>query len=208
MKTIAVIGAAGQTGIEVVKLALANGFAVRGLDLRRGNLPDNPRFTFIQGSALDPNDVTKTIQGCDVVVSELGTPFGSRSTLVSEGNRTIVECMTQLGMKRLITQSAFGALESRSKLPFYLRIIANSPLMNAMYVDKDRMEEIVTQSKLEWTIVRPIVLTNQAPKHHFRAAEDLTFDFTAHIGRADVAEFILIEIEQRQFIGRKVTVTY
>lgn len=206
--TIAVIGAAGQTGREVVAAALARGCQVRALDLHRGSLPSNAKLTVTEGSVLDEAMVARVIADCDVVVSELGVSFGSRSTLVSEGNRVIIRAMELTGIWRLITQSAFGASESRSQLPWYLRLLASSPIMRPMYEDKDRMEALVTQSKLDWTILRPVVLTNQSATGRLRVGSSIEIGLTAHSGRADVAAFILEEIERPRFIHQRVTLAY
>jgi putative NADH-flavin reductase len=208
MKTIVVFGGAGQTGHEVVREAVGRGYKVRAFDLHRRNLPSYENMDFIQGSVLEPREVLRAIKGCSAVVSELGVKMGSKELLVSEGNKLIIEAMKKAGLKRLITQSAFGALESWPKLPGYLELIAKSPLLKTIYKDKDRMEKIVRLSKLNWTIVRPVRLTNKPEQKVYRFGTDIPLGVNPHCSRADVADFILNELEANRFIHKTVTITY
>ncbi len=207
MKTIVVFGGAGKTGAEVVQQAVDRGYKVRAFDLNRHNLPSYENMTFVQGSVLNMADVIKATRGCSAVVSELGVKAGSKQPLVSEGNHTIVEAMKKTGVKRLITQSAFGALESWQHLPWYLKLSARSPLLKEIYADKDRMEKIVRKSKLDWTIIRPVRLTNGTKPELYHYGTKIKLGLNPHISRADVAHFILNELEQNKFRNKAVTIT-
>ena len=66
--------------------------------------------------------------------------------------------------------------------------------------DKDVQEWIIGSSELDWTIVRPGLLTNRPATGRYRiltAAEDWTFGL---ISRADVADFIVRQIDDRKLI--------
>lgn len=208
MKTIVVFGGAGKTGAEVVKQAVDRGYKVRAFDLKHGSLPAYENMNYIEASVLDPEEVERAIRGCSAVVSELGVKLGSKSRLVSKGNTVIIEAMKKVGVKRLITQSAFGALETKSKLPWYLAQAAKSPLLKDIYTDKDRMEKIVRDSKLDWTILRPVRLTNSTRAKMYRFGPDIPLDLNPRISRADVAHFILDELQNNNFIHEAVTLTY
>lgn len=208
MKRIVVFGGAGKTGQEVVKQAVDRGYKVRAFDVRRGNLPAYENMNFIEASVLDLEEVEKAVRGCSAVISELGVKLGSKKPLVSKGNKIIVEAMKKVGVKRLITQSAFGALESKPKLPWYLAQAAKTPLLQEMYADKDRMEKIVRDSKLDWTILRPVRLTNSTKAKMYRFGPNIPLDFNPRISRADIAHFILDELSNNNFVHQAVILTY
>ena len=111
-------------------------------------------------------------------------------------------------IKRLITQSAFGALESYNRLPFYYKII-HKLLLGPMSKDKNIMEREVQKSNLDYTIIRPVRLTNGPAKGKFRTGDtNLRLGFNPRVSRKDVALFIMDELENKEYIKKAVTITY
>jgi len=64
-----------------------------------------------------------------------------------------------------------------------------------MYEDKDREEALIKASRANWLIVRPGLLTNGPRTGKYRAITDAEASVAGRISRADVADFILNEIE-------------
>jgi len=206
---IIIFGASGKTGLEVCKLASRRGIAVIGFDLHKNEqLNDLNNFKFIKGSVLNAEEVERAVRGADVVVSELGVKIGSKLPLLSEGNKNIISAMQKYKIKRLITQSAFGALDSYKKLPFYYKII-HKLLLGPMSEDKNIMEREVMKSDLDWTIIRPVRLTNGSAKGKFRTGDvNLHLGLNPRVSRSDVAAFIIDELKNNEFIKKAVTITY
>ena len=204
---ICIFGGSGKTGLEIVKQAIERGYSVVASDLStNSSFPSNSKFTFVSGSVLDHRVAEKTLHGCNAVISELGVGIGDKNPIVSEGNEVIISSMKKLGIKRFVTQSAFGANESWKPLPAYLKV-AHKVLLNPMSKDKDKMEDIVKNSNLDWTIVRPIRLTNGGAQHTYQFGTDIKFGYNPSVSRADVADFILNELEHNEFIHKAVTIT-
>lgn len=67
--------------------------------------------------------------------------------------------------------------------------------LRAEFADKERQEALVTSSDLDWTIVRPARLTNGPVTGRLRAQPRLTISIRNSVSRADVAEFVLTELE-------------
>ena len=206
---IIVFGASGKTGLEVCKLASSRGTDVIGFDLHKNEqLNGLNNFKFIKGSVLDADEVERAIVGADVVVSELGVKIGSKLPVLSEGNINIISAMQKHKIKRLITQSAFGALDSYKKLPFYYKII-HKLLLGPMSKDKNIMERAVQKSDLDWTIIRPVRLTNGSARGKIRTGDvNLHLGLNPRVSRADVAAFIIDELKNNEFIKKAVTITY
>jgi len=206
---IIVFGASGKTGLEVCKLASSRGIAVMGFDLHKNEqLNGLNNFKFIKGSVLNADEVERAIVGVDVVVSELGVKIGSKVPVLSVGNINIISAMQKHKIKRLITQSAFGALDSYKKLPFYYKII-HKLLLGPMSEDKNIMERAVQKSDLDWTIIRPVRLTSGSAKGKFRTGDvNLHLGLNPRVSRADIAAFIVDELENNEFIKKAVTITY
>ena len=107
--------------------------------------------------------------------------------------------MQQHGVKRLVYQSFIGVRESRSAVGFVLRFIAPIPLRHEI-ADHEAKEAIVRASKLNWTIVRPPKLTSAAATGTFRHGLAITtFAPVPTLSRADVASFIVSEIEKPRY---------
>jgi uncharacterized protein YbjT (DUF2867 family) len=73
--------------------------------------------------------------------------------------------------------------------------------LKRVYDDKDVQEWIVRSSGLDWTIVRPGMLTNGPATDHYRvltASKDWRFGV---ISRADVADFLVRLTSDRALIG-------
>ena len=111
-------------------------------------------------------------------------------------------------IQRLITQSAFGALDSYKMLPFYYKII-HKLLLGPMSEDKNIMERAVQKSDLDWTIIRPVRLTSGSAKGKFRTGDvNLQLGLNPRVSRSDVAAFIIDELQNKEFIKKAVTITY
>ena len=76
---------------------------------------------------------------------------------VIEANKIIMTEMEQLNVKRLVAISVIGAGDSWTFLPWIYRKLALPFFMKwfqAIIDDKNRMEAMIMQSRLDWTIVR------------------------------------------------------
>ena len=205
---IIVFGSSGKTGLELCKLASYGGIEVIGFDIDNNEqLKDLKNFKYIKGSVLHAHEVSQAVEGADAVISELGVKIGSSEPVLSEGNKNIVSAMQKHKIKRLITQSAFGAADSWQSLPFYYKLI-HKTLLGPMSRDKDKMEKIVASSGLDYTIIRPIRLTSGSATGHYRAGEAIKFGLDPHISRKDVAHFIIDELKAKRYIRQAVTLTY
>ena len=124
-----------------------------------------------------------------------------RTTLFSQSTRIIVDAMKAAGVKRLIAVTGLGAGNSRGHGGIIYDSVVFPLLLKRVYDDKDVQEWIIKSSGLDWTIVRPGLLTNRPATGHYRiltAAGDWRF---GTISRADVADFIVRQIDDRKLIG-------
>ena len=112
---IAVFGATGGTGKQVVQQALAAGDQVTALVRDPAKLAvDSANLTVVTGTVLDAAKVEETLQGTDAVVVSLGNTDSNPDYVVSQGTQVIVDAMKQLGQpKRIIIVSSLGVGESK-----------------------------------------------------------------------------------------------
>lgn len=206
---ILVIGATGPLGREVVSQALAAGHEVTALARRpdQAGLPQGVRV--LPGDVTRPDTLGSAIAGHDAVVSVLGSKLSRKpTTLLSQGTRNVVDAMTRAGVKRLVCVTGIGAGDSKGHGGFVYDKIIQPLLLNEIYKDKTRQEEVVRASGLAWTIVRPAQLTNGPKAGSFRTLTDLKGVTATKISRADVAAYILSIIGEAKTLGQAVLMTY
>ena len=208
MKRVLVIGASKGIGKEVVSQALNTGHSVRamarnadGLQLTADNLE---KFS---GDARNLGDVQAALADMDVVVQALGIPlnlemFTKPVTLFSEATKVLVSAMETAGVERLICVTGYGAGDSRQSINCLQRLPFKLLLANA-YDDKSIQEALITGSNLDWTIVRPGVLTNQGKSDSYKVLEEPAQWRNGVISRADVADFIVSQVGENTMQRKK-----
>ena len=207
---VLVIGAAGRSGTELVKRALAHGHEVTAF------VHDATQYTqtgvrLIGGDVLDAEAIDAAVAGQDVVLDALGgkTPY-KETTLETNAARNVIQAMERHGVKRLIVISVLGAGESIENAGFLYEHLLMPTFLRGAMKDKAGMESAVSTSALNWTLVRPPFLTEGDPTGSVEvvATDGQPTDNIAHkITRADLAEFILEQISKDTYSRQAVVVT-
>jgi putative NADH-flavin reductase len=207
MAHVLVIGASQGIGLETVKAALAAGHRVRAFARSASRIElSAPNLERYPGDALNRHDVDAALDGVDVVVQALGVPVRDLLgpvRLFSDATGILVPAMEKAGVRRLVAVTGFGAGDSRDaisplqRLPFRL-------VFGRAYDDKDAQEMRIRRSKLDWTLVRPGVLTGGKATGRYRVLEEPSSWRNGLIARADVAHFIVEQIGDAARIGKAV----
>lgn len=203
---IALFGATGGTGRQIVAQALEAGHIVQALVRDPARLPvQHPHLHLITGNVLDSDAVERTITGADAVIVSLGNTANNPDWIVSEGTKVIVAAMHKLGVRRLIVISSLGVGDSRDQVPAFFKVLMKTALKKPME-DKERQEQIVAASGLDWTIVRPGGLTNGPRTGRYRAGLDRSI-VAGQVSRADVAEFVLRQLDDMTYRHKAPAIT-
>jgi putative NADH-flavin reductase len=199
---ILVLGATGATGQLIVRDATASGHYVVAL-VRAKARADLPGAEVIEGDVRDEGTLARALDGCDAVVSALGTGMGLREVdLLTVATRALVAAMTRAGVRRLICISALGVGDSRDHGGFVFDRLFQPLLLGPAYKDKDRQEAAIRASSLDWVVVRPAMLTNGPPRGRVRATADLAGVNGGKIARADVAQFVVEQLTTDTWLRR------
>lgn len=210
MKKIALFGASGKTGQEFLKLALAKGYPVKALVRDPGKITQtHPNLEIIQGDVLHPAEVASTVSGTDVVVSLFGHVKGSPEWLQTNGTRNIVEAMQQANVRKMVSLSGGGLPYAADKPKLPDKIIRTMMKLLVPKVLNDAIEhaQVLQQSNLDWIIVRAPRLTTTPAKNNYRVGW-VGVNASTQIGRADLADFILKQVEDETFIRKMPFVSY
>lgn len=207
MAHILVIGASQGIGLETVKAALAAGHRVRAFarSANRIELAD-PNLERFPGDALNRRDIEAALDGVGAVIQALGVPARDLLgpvRLFSDATGILVPAMEAANVRRLATVTGFGAGDSRDaisplqRLPFRL-------VFGRAYDDKDAQEMRIRRSRLDWTLVRPGVLTGGRATGRYQVLEDPSSWRNGLIARADVAHFLVEQMEDARRVGKAV----
>jgi putative NADH-flavin reductase len=201
-----ILGATGGTGQALIRQATERGYEVSAFvrsPHKLGTLAD--RVTVRQGDPRSVAELRTVLPGHDAVVSALGPPGAGPTTILRAGARSTVEAMRTAGPRRLIVVSAAVLFDDLGVLGGLLR----RTLLKNVAEDSAEMERIVVASNLDWTIARPPRLTNGPLTGRYRVESGHLPDRSAlaSISRADVAHFLLSELEHRAYIHHIVGIT-
>ena len=211
MKKILLIGATGGTGKQILAQALEKGYYVTALvrNSKKQKLTHS-NLNVIEGDVLKPESLTTVMHGQDVVISSLGHKhFFGASSILSKGTENVMAAMNKAGIKRFICITALGINDSRFKLGLYYTLFTKLLILPFYFHDKAKQEKLISQSNLDWTIVRPGQLFNGKKRENYLHGEGLgSYILTKMISRADVAHFILKELEENRYVKKKPALVY
>lgn len=206
---VIIFGATGTVGKQVVLQALGLGYQVRAFVRSPGSLAEigHKDLEIFKGDVLNAGSVMDAVRNQDAVICVLGA--GKNGGVRATGTRHIIAAMEKLGVHRLICQSTLGAGDSRPNLNFLWKYIMFGWLLRDAYQDHQLQEQYVKESRLDWTIVRPAAFTNGPAtgifKHGFSPTEK---SITLKISRADVAMFLLMQLESDQYLRKTPGLSY
>jgi uncharacterized protein YbjT (DUF2867 family) len=207
MAKVLIIGASHGIGLETVRAALRAGHSVRALARSAATIPvQDANLEKVSGNALDPDAIRNALRDIDVVIQTLGVDFTPQlifagTTLFSDSTRILVDAMKAAGVKRLITVTGLGAGDSRGHGGLLYDAIVFPLLLKRVYDDKDVQEWIVRASGLDWTIVRPGLLRDAPATGRYRVLTTPSDWRFGAISRADVADFLVRQVDDRTLIG-------
>ena len=213
MANVLVIGASKGIGLASVKRALDCGHEVRAMARGAAQIPlRHERLEKVTGDALKEADVSAALTGIDVVIQALGVRAGPQMifgpiTLFSKATRVLVPAMEAAGVKRLISVTGFGAGDSRAAIGCLQRIPFRL-LLGQAYDDKTVQEAVIKDSTLDWTIVRPGILTNGRRSGRYRILVKPAQWRNGLIARADVADFLVKQIDDDSLLHKAPVIVY
>ena len=206
---ILIVGATRGIGRQLLEQALASGHSVTALVRDPQRLAtQHERLRIVKGDILDADSVSRAMGGQNAVCCSIGVKVPwIIITVFSEGTKNLLWAMQQNGVKRLICVTGIGAGNSRGHGGFFYDCIFYPLIAWPIYADKNRQESLIRASDLEWTIVRPGFLTNGPMTKSYRALTNLTGVTAGRISRADVAHFMLMELQSNQYMKQTPLVT-
>lgn len=202
---IAVFGASGRTGRQIVKQAVEAGHDVTAV-VRQGSGAD-VSGAVVTADVMNPTAISSAIKGQGAVVSAIGPRTTGPTSVRHDVTRAITSAMSEAGTTRLIVVSQATVTTDGDGL--FTRVIVK-PLLRRLLrhadADATRMEQHLRTTALEWTVVRPPRLTNGKATGRYRTAYGANVRRGYNVSRADVAAAVLALLEDRASVGTAVGV--
>jgi putative NADH-flavin reductase len=196
---LALFGASGQTGQLLTELALAQGHSVAALVRSPLAYPFSDKVKIIQGDAFSADAICQTLEGCDAVLSALGSRSLGREDVLERAVPLIVQAMEHAEIARIVVLGSAGALDSAlDKQPAWRRWLVENIVYKTILkwpVASQRAQyAALAATPLDWTMVMPPMLTNGQARGSYRIDGDALPRNGSRISRRDVAHFMLQQL--------------
>jgi putative NADH-flavin reductase len=203
-KRLFILGATGRIGRAIIDQAIERDHAVTAFVRSPEKLGGLRGWVSVRtGDPRSVDDLRAALPGHDAVISALGPPGIGRTTIHRDAARSTVMAMQATGIRRLLVVSAAVLFENQG----FLYWLARNTFLRNIAEDTDGMERIVMANDLDWTIVRPPRLTMGALTGRYAVEEGRMPRGRQSISRADVAHFLLEEVEQGGHVRRMIGIT-
>jgi putative NADH-flavin reductase len=215
---IAIFGASGATGTLLTERCLAAGYNVSALLRTPEKFRLRDKVHVVQGSPFDLASVGQTIEDADAVLSALGARSLKKEDVLERAVPQIIAAMReslsrQKPVRRIIVLGSAGALStSLDKQPAWrrwiVRNIVYSTFLKWPIASQISQWNELSHSNLDWTMVMPPMLTNGRARGGYRIDGDALPPNGSRISRADVADFMMQQIDNPQWIKKGVYISW
>ena len=206
---ITIIGASAGIGLETVKRGLNRNHSITTLSRSEIDIEEKKSLNMILGDATNKADLIKSIQNAEALIITLGTSKNMKTTnLFSDFAKLIVEIHKENKIDiPVIFVTGFGAGESKNYVSWLVKMFLKY-LLKDVYADKTKMEEIITNSDLNWTVLRPGRLLDKKLTEKYRIENKLYKGINiGGINRADVADFLIKQAENQTELKKYVAIS-
>lgn len=202
---IAVFGATGRTGRQLLTQAQEKGLQVNALVRHPAKLGESRGdVTAVEGTVTDPVAVEKTLAHCGAVLSALGPTRDSPADLLATASNHIVAAMKKEGTQRIVILTNTAVEDPSDHLPLAQHVLRSLlPIVNGRLVrDSIAAARIIAASGLDWTLVRPAILADGPRTGNFKVGA-LARGMPLTISRADVAGFMISCLVEGRFVRER-----
>ncbi|MEL6483922.1 MAG: NAD(P)H-binding protein [Bacteroidota bacterium] len=213
---ILLLGATGRTGKWVLKTALEKGHSVYCLSRNSERIPKQDGLTVFEGNPSHLDNLKKAMVDCEAIISVLNVSRTSDfpwarlrtpETLLSDTMSSVVSAAKELRIKRITICSAWGVAETKKDIPKWFKWFIDNSNIGVAYADHERQENILSQSHLDWTIVRPVGLSNSKRTETIQESFDNKPKPCMLISRKSVGRYLVESLEKEVLIGKKVVIS-
>lgn len=205
-----ILGASGGCGRWLTRLASERSHTVTALIRSNAALEAPPGVVVVRGNVTDAAVLDAVLPGNDAVLCALGqrragrnpwAPLRSPADLTARTMGHLLPAMQRHGVQRLIVISAAGVGDSHAQLTWPVRRLVASGNVAVAYGDLAAMEALLAASDRDWLAVRPVTLTDGAPRKTAQVVS--RYGLTSTIRRSEVANWMLDAVVRPEPFGER-----
>jgi putative NADH-flavin reductase len=206
MMKIAMLGATGFLGKVILRRAVERGYDVRALVRTPAKLGElQKRIAFVVGSVFQAEKLDEVVAGAQAVISTVGPPQKNPGNPqdYKKAMERLVAAMKRHGVGRLIhvggAVHAGGENERWNVRRRLLRFVLErlyKPGLEAKHLEW----EVLKESDLDWTLVRPPRIAPRKPPGELVADEHNLPSLQVWV--EDLADFILEQLESATWVRK------
>jgi putative NADH-flavin reductase len=207
VKQITILGATGLVGKNLLQKAISNGIKVKVLARNKEKIRDFVQaIQVIDGNYFDKDKLQNALEGSEAILSTIGPPMNGKLSIDDEDNYInslayIIKLMQANKQTRWISISGAGVKMSNENLPLARKLLRVSlkAASKSTIIIKDRELQLLEQSKLDWTNIRPPVIKEEV-EGEFVADENNFLGMTVDVNQ--LSDFMLNEITNNAWVKK------
>ena len=217
MKKIAVIGATGFVGTQVVKELENRGYFVNALARNISKISETENVKAIEADVYNTSELAQILKGNDAVISTFNPGWTNPNIFEDflKGAKSIEKAIEESGVKRFIVVGGAGSLYIAEGLQLIDTPEFPAEIKPGAEAARQYLEIIKKNENLEWTFFSPAIEMHQGTagvrKGTYRTAlENPVFDENGRsvLSVEDVAVALVDELENNQFVKQRFTAAY
>jgi putative NADH-flavin reductase len=206
-----ILGGSGRTGKPIISEALSRSHTVTALVRNASSLDElkSPSLEVVTGSPQKKEDLVSVFASNppDTVIVALAS---NEEGFMASVHRSLAEIIKEQGLEsktKVVTMQAFGTGSSNKNVWWPMRMVLNHTSMAVGQRDHNMVEEVMKESELNWTLPRPVMLSDGEKKAVKDCGDDggaKDMGMMPSISRKSVAGFLLdvAEDESGKWVGR------
>jgi len=199
------LGATGKTGSLFLKMALDRGHSVTAyVRSPEKMIVVDENLSIVKGDFLSVAQMSSAMFNHDVVVSCLGGNDNDKTTIIKELTQVIVNSMQKSSVSRIAAISTAGIHGEFSLIMNLILKLFYKHVIN----DHRLAAKIMMASGLEYTLARPLSLTEGSLTKEYRKTPIGVPKGGKDISRQDLAHFLLNVIENGEHRNETVGLAY
>lgn len=216
MKKVAVIGATGFVGTQVVNELSNRGYEVEAIVRDASKVQQNENITAKSVDVNNVDELTEALKGNDAVISAFNAGWTNPNLYDDflNGSVNIEKAVEKSGVKRFITVGGAGSLYIDGKQ------LVDGPdfpaeIKPGATAARDYLNKIKENNTLDWTFFSPAIEMHQGTAgvrtgKYRTALENPVFDENGRsvLSVEDVAVALVDELEQNNHIKQRFTAAY
>jgi uncharacterized protein YbjT (DUF2867 family) len=195
-RRLLLLGATGGTGRHVLEQALARGHRITAFVRAPEKLSPHGGLTVVRGDPRDAAALAAAAAEHDVMISALGPRTRHDEALMPACVDSLVTASRDADVRRVLLVSSALLFPGTGLAGAVFRWLLRGSLRGAR-----EAEHRLMRSGLDWTIARPVRLTDSPGSGAYRVETARLPPKPRPIARADVARFLLDALESRARTG-------